>query len=179
MLTFIEKQDIDEQQDPYYLGRIGYFAEAINLIRRIPGVEQFSPSDVLEIGPYRLPIVPGSDAMDNEDHGAEVGYKHDASISPWPIETGRYRLLIALQVWEHLRGRQAKAWLEARRVADWAVVSVPYMWPEPTTKDHAGINLITLRSWTQQEPVLHKLVLSPLTPLYRLVCLYDLGMDGR
>ena len=181
MLTFIQKEDFLalQLQDPYYEGRGGYFAEAIDMVKRIPGVDEFQPSDVLEIGPYRLPIVPGCDVMDNMSHGLPVTHKHDASETPWPIETGRYRLMIALQVWEHLGSKQREAWQEARRVADWAVVSVPYMWPESTGLDHAHIDLLTMDRWTRQKARLHQLILSPLAPLYRLVCLYDLKAEQR
>ncbi len=174
MLEFIRKQDVDALQDPYYLGRLGYINEAINMVRRISDVGDFSPADVLEIGPYRLPIVSGCDVMDNQEHGARLEYKHDASCTPWPIPSGRYRLMVALQVWEHLGGKQREAWQEARRVADWAVVSVPFMWPESTGADHANINMHTMDHWTIQSPVMRQLVLSPLTPLFRLVCLYNL-----
>lgn len=174
MLTFLHQSDIEALGDPYYAGRLTYFQAAARLCRQVPGSIKFTPSDVLEVGPYRLPLVPGCDVLDNADHGIPVTYKHDGSQTPWPISNKRYRLLVALQVWEHFQGRQQAAWREARRVADWVVLSVPYEWPDGTGEGHAHINKSTLRLWTGQFPIISIIVPSTIVPtMSRIVCLYD------
>lgn len=157
MLEFLTRTQIQALADPYYAGRWEYMRVAAGLCRQIPGWGEWQPSDVLEIGPYRLPLVPGCDTLDNCDHGIPIAYRHDARQAPWPIADGRYRLLVSLQVWEHFDGYQPEAFAEARRVADWAVLSVPYLWPA-SHGDHGAISLDTLALWTGLEPECYALV---------------------
>jgi hypothetical protein len=173
-IQFVTKADMDALGDRYYVGRWQYFDDARRLFAQIPGVQNFVPSDVLEIGPYRIPLVKGCDVLDNADHGIPVTYSHDASETPWPIMCNRYRVMVALQVWEHLNGKQIEAWWEARRVADWAVVSVPHLWPVSHGEDHANISLDTMTRWTGQVPVESIISPTPGSPLTRLVCIYNL-----
>ena len=177
-IRFVTQAEMKALGDRYYVGRWTYFADAIRLAQQVPGIEQFTPADVLEIGPYRLPIVPGCDVLDNMDHGIPLAYKYDARQTPWPIMCGRYRLVIALQVMEHFDGKQPEAWQEIRRIADWAVVSVPHLWPISHGEDHANISLDTLTRWTGQIPVESIISPTPGSPLTRLVCLYNLKDDA-
>lgn len=175
MLSFASQAQMAGLNDRYYAGRWDYYEAAAGFCRLIPHWTSSPASDVLEIGPYRLPLVVGCDTLDNQDHGLKLTYEHDATKTPWPIASRRYRLLVGLQVWEHLDGRQRAAWREARRVADWAVLSLPYLWPPGAgDADHVGISLDTIRGWTEQDPDLFKIVASSISPHARIVCLYDL-----
>jgi len=176
-MRFVSQQDMTALGDPRYRDRWGYFREAIHLAKSIP--TELHPSDVLEIGPYKLPLVPGCHTMDNRDHRLQRTYAHDATHTPWPIRTGQYKLVVALQVFEHLAGRQHAAWQEVVRVARWAIVSVPYEWPDTVRRtDHVGITSETLAEWFGRQPVDSVEVPSTTAPAYsRLVCLYDLGGD--
>jgi len=175
-VKFTTAAEMEALHDPYYTGRWEYYLSAINYCELLPGGESFAPQDVLEIGPYTLPLVPGCDTMDYMDHGVPVTYRHDASNTPWPVER-KYRLIVALQVWEHLGDKQRYAWAEVARLADWAILSVPFKWPSP--QDHAGIDWDKVYEWTRREPLFTTLVRSSIAPLDRLVSLYDLrGLDG-
>lgn len=174
MLDFVTRKDLAESP-PYYRGRWPYFAEAVRMISMISGCEDFEAENVLEVGPFKLPLVRGCHTMDNQDHGIPRTYKHDAGNTPWPISNCSYDLVIALQVFEHFEGRQREAWQEVRRIADWAVISLPHLWPEGTGKGHAGISLDTIVDWTGQQPVTSTIVPAPGTILTRIVCLFDLN----
>ncbi|MFH1256293.1 MAG: hypothetical protein V1494_03280 [Candidatus Diapherotrites archaeon] len=56
-ITFSEFKKL-EIQDSYYKGRWPYFKEVIKIILAE------NPKEVLELGPYKRPIVKGSDIMD-------------------------------------------------------------------------------------------------------------------
>jgi hypothetical protein len=173
MLQFVTSKEVATAA-PYYRGRWPYFAEAMTMIRSIPGASDFDAENVLEIGPFQLPIVHGCHTMDNQDHGIPRTYKHDGGNTPWPISNCAYDLVIALQVFEHFNGRQREAWGEIRRIADWAVVSLPHMWPKGRDLDHEGISLETIIGWTGQQPVQVSIVPTPGSTLTRIVCLFDL-----
>src|SRR5215207_4064647 len=105
-----------ERQYPYLRSRWVYYSEVIALLK----VLEFEPESCLEIGAYRLPLCRGSDTLDNKPYLPNLTYLHDARQTPWPINRS-YDLAIALQVWEHLDGRQEKAFGELRRVASQAI----------------------------------------------------------
>ena len=123
----------------YYEGRWTYFSEVIDIIK-----DQDDVNKVLEIGPSFLPVVkdcdimikPGADAWGRPAIKAPNEYIHDATIVPWPIKEKEYDVFIALQVWEHLEGKQKEAFNEVMRVSKMAVLSFPYMWDCP--KDNAN-----------------------------------------
>jgi hypothetical protein len=53
---------------------------------------------------------------------------HDATDFPWPFPDKAFDLFIALQVFEHLKDRQQEAFLEVRRIARHAILSLPIDW---------------------------------------------------
>lgn len=101
---------------------------------------------VLELGPATTPIVPGADTMDRRSYGIPLTYEWNATIAPWPIADKQYDIFIALQVFEHLKGKQSRAWGEVCRIANRAIISVPWEWPGDGS--HSGIDNKTIRSWT-------------------------------
>lgn len=170
----LEQADLDHLDQRYYKGRWPYLAEAVRQLRAIPGIEEASPHDVLELGPYQSPIVPGCHIMDNMFHGPLLTHIHDANHIPWPVQDKRYLAFVGLQVLEHLEDKRA-VWEEIRRVANWAVVSLPLRWP-PRTGDHAGINRRLIHQWTRQRPADVKVIPMPGRPdLPRIVMTYNLS----
>ncbi len=135
--------------DPYYAGRWVYFQEVITLVGTL------KPGSVLELGPYKLPIVKGSDTMDKIDADPVLNYKdmpkltyrHDANCFPWPAADKSYDLLMALQVWEHLINTQEDAFREVMRISRAAILSFPYMWPQ-SQGHHANIGEEKIAEWT-------------------------------
>lgn len=123
----------------YYEGRWAYFSKVIEFIQQNDGIK-----NVLELGPAFQTIVKNCDIMvkpeidvwGRPDKHVAKTYEHDATITPWPIADKQYDLFIALQVWEHLAGRQREAFSEVMRISGMAVLSFPYMWDCP--KDNAN-----------------------------------------
>jgi len=91
MIDFADKADF--VVDPgYYRGRWGYFSAAADFMRSIPGVQSWVPSDVLEVGAYKVPLVVDCDTLDVRTWIEEPTYQHDAgcrSGSTWPAGNGR------------------------------------------------------------------------------------------
>ncbi len=145
-LTYIEWKAASERK-AYYEGRWDYLKEAIGIIQRE------RPRHVLELGPGGLPLVKGSDTMDRGWFFPTLTYRHDATVCPWPVGDKQYDLFVALQVWEHLDGRQREAFSEVMRVARAAVLSFPYKWSR-SGDFHDGIDESVIAEWTlHTEPV--------------------------
>lgn len=122
----------------YYDGRWAYL-EKVGQI-----VTESKPQSVLELGPSFLTIVKDCDIMylpDIDTWGIpEIingkSYAHDARMIPWPIDDKYYDMFIALQVFEHLDGKQKQAFQEAKRIAKSIVLSLPYKWKCPKDNTH-------------------------------------------
>lgn len=148
----------------YYANRWPYFKQAGEIVTVLNLCGK-----VIEIGPYKFPLVHDSHTMDvsNEYHPS---YLHDASKFPWPIADKAYELLVALQVWEHLRpGSQEAAFREACRVARWLLMSFPLDWHCPQDAVHHGITEAVIADWTCEHERLSWLVGG------RLLCLFHPG----
>lgn len=135
---------------PYYQGRWGYtsraLAQAAELIRR-RGLRT-----ALEMGAPVRSVIVGADVMDVTARpvlDADVSIVvHDATISPWPVSDKAYDLFVALQVFEHLKDRQAEAFLEVRRVARHAILSLPIDWVMDDPRNcHHQISHERVLSW--------------------------------
>lgn len=173
MIETLQESDLYTLDRRYYRGRWPYYAEAIRQLHGITGIH--AADQVIELGPYLSPIVRGCHIMDCVRHGPEATYLHDADCHPWPVANKRYRAFVGLQVLEHLADKRA-AWEEIRRVAAWAIISLPFKWPL-RTKSHASIARRTIYDWTGQIPVTSKIVQTPGRPdLPRIVNTYRL--DG-
>ena len=154
-------------ENPYWAPRWEYMRQARLMAESVPA------EAVLEIGTAGIQLCPGSTTMDVRDDG-QTDYVHDAGEVPWCFEDDQFDLVIMLQVLEHLKGRQRPAWQEIRRVAKWAVVSVPYRWPKGSDPDHEDITKARMREWTGQRPK-RQIVVGGQKHRRRLVQLYDLG----
>lgn len=151
MLKFIAEPDL--QIAGYYQGRWNYMASAIGMVQDLAGDAE--AAQVLELGPYLLPLVKGCHTMDIRPE-ANPTFLHDARRQPWPIKHGTYRVFIALQVLEHLGppegDAQVDAFAEIRRVCRGPVViSVPYRWPA-SQGWHAGIDEAVIERWAGRAP---------------------------
>jgi len=137
-----------EKEDRYFRGRWSYFSVVVDLVQKI------KPKSVLELGPYKLPLVKGADTMDIRKHIENLTYLHDANKIPWPIADNKYDLFIACQVWEHLDNKQKEAFKEVMRISRRAILSFPYKWrykngPKTASqKRHANIDDAKIAEWT-------------------------------
>lgn len=144
-LVPITQADYEEaaRQDAYYAGRWSYYKAVADMVGNLMPLES-----ILEIGANRLPIVRGCDTMDNRAVLPDLTYLHDASHTPWPMTAKKYDLLIALQVWEHLQGRQQEAFREVMRVSRAAILSFPFRWFCPDDANHHAIDEKKITWWT-------------------------------
>lgn len=117
--------------------------------------------DSLELGPFLLPLVRDSDTID-VNPALQPTYLWDASATPWPIERAkRYDVFVGLQVLEHLAPNQREAFGEIRRVADQAIISLPYMWDLPENPRHHNITDETIERWTHELRPIDKRIVAP------------------
>jgi len=135
---------------PAYQARWAYHAAAI----RVAGTLSLThPGAVLEIGSFGAQIVPGSDTLDLPQGEWSLPdcpptWPHDARLLPWPLEAGRYQLLVALRVWHHLAPVQAQCFREAQRVARHLLI----VCPEQETVG-VGIHQSQWTAWNGGPPV--------------------------
>lgn len=169
-------------RDPKYYGDghglwLSRVAHCANLASIVTG----SADQVLEIGPYLAPLVPGCAIMDKRDWGV-TGHRlilHDASRVPWPCADRHFRLVVATAVWEHLHPDKAHAcheaaWRELERVTDYVVWLVPFRWTRHATEYHNGIDLDTISRWTCGRAPLHAATIGTRPGWQCYAALYDL-----
>lgn len=154
-----------EERHPYYRGRWPYLQAAIGV------AESVRPESVLEVGPGvgGVPLFEGAHTMDVS--GAPT-FTHDATIAPWPFADKQYDLVMALQVWEHLRGRQRRAFREALRVGRHVLLSFPYKW-RVADVEHQGIDMERIRHWTCGARYVQKLLVQTPPLRQRLILLFE------
>jgi len=155
-ITFDDFTALSKPKEEYYAGRWAYFQEVIQMVGEI------DPHSVLELGPALFTVVKNADVMRKPEidiWGAPADvkateYLHDATITPWPVHK-KYDLFIALQVFEHLVGSQAQAFQEVKRIARYAILSLPYKWDCPIDNanypEHHMIAEDTILGWTKGE----------------------------
>jgi hypothetical protein len=130
--------------EPYYKPRRVYLSAAGSVARDL--IDRRGLRTALELGPHLRPLIVGADVMDvvaNDALRAE-GRRivHDATSAPWPIRDKAYDLFVALQVFEHLGTAQPEAFLEVRRIARHAILSLPIDWvmADPANCHHGLTN---------------------------------------
>lgn len=148
--------ELSKPNEEYYIGRWAYFGEVIKM------VEEINPQSVLELGPALFTVVKNSDIMRKPEIDVwgipkniqSTEYLHDATKTPWPIDK-KYDLFIALQVFEHLVDSQVQAFHEVKRLAKYAILSLPYKWDCPRDNanypEHHMIDENTILQWTGGE----------------------------
>lgn len=138
------------KKEPYYKGRWEYYREIINKLWEFDDI-----NSVLEIGPYKLPFVRGCDVLDLrnyvDDFPIEYGklIQHDCSKIPLPIADKSYDLVIACQTIEHMgiHGEQVQVFNELERISHKALISLPYLWHRPQSRDHHMIDKKMIDFW--------------------------------
>jgi len=140
------------KEDKYYEGRWEYVEDIIMELSK------FNDSyKILEMGPYKLPIVEGEDVIDVKDfsefYPIQINkfIKHDCSNVPYPIKDKEYDLVIACQVLEHLGiyGQQMRIFDELERICKKAIISLPYKWFIPNMRDHHMIDENVISHWAK------------------------------
>jgi hypothetical protein len=106
----------------------------------------------LELGPHLQSLIVGGDIMALSENPAleATGRRiiHDATSVPWPVADKEYGLFMALQVFEHLGSSQPQVFLEVRRVARNAIISLPIDWEmEDPTNCHHQLSHERALSW--------------------------------
>ena len=135
---------------PYYNGRWGYMSAALAQASKL--IRRDRLKTALELGAPVRPIIVGADVMDIKarpelDPTIPITI-HDATEAPWPVGDKAYDLFLALQVFEHLRDRQPEAFLEVRRVARHAIISLPIDWEMDDPRNcHHHISNERVLSW--------------------------------
>ena len=160
-MKFITKKAIDNLNDEYYEGRYDYFKEVIDQIKLMDNI-----NTTLEIGPYKSPLVEGGDVIDIKDNDLKsypikIGkfYKHDCSVTPYPLKDKQYDLVIACQVLEHLGTNQKEIFKELSRISKKAIITLPYKWNVPCNKHHM-IDENVIDYWAQGlKPTFEKIFL--------------------
>ncbi len=84
-----------------------------------------NPKSTLELGASVQPIVLDGDTITNNKIEKPT-YLWNAIDIPWPIKKKQYDVVIALQVWEHLKGKQIKVFKEVTRISNIAILSFSY-----------------------------------------------------
>lgn len=135
---------------PYYKNRWGYMSAALGQATALIG--RHGLRTALELGAPVLPIIVGADVMDKKarpelDPSVSIRV-FDATQVPWPVDDKAYGLFMALQVFEHLTDRQREAFLEVRRIARHAIISLPIDWEMPDPRNcHHRISNERVLSW--------------------------------
>ena len=135
---------------PYYKNRWGYMSAALKQASSLIG--RHGLRTALELGAPVLPIIVGADVMDKKarpelDPSVSIRV-FDATQVPWPVDDKAYDLFMALQVFEHLTDRQREAFLEVRRIARHAIVSLPIDWEMADPRNcHHRISNERVLSW--------------------------------
>jgi hypothetical protein len=128
------------EANPYYQRRWGYTSHA--LLEAVRLIARDRLTSALELGAPVRPVIVGAHVMDYRPRDEfETGPPltiHDATVVPWPFADKAFDLFVALQVFEHLGDRQREAFLEVRRIARHAIVSLPIDWimDDPTDSHH-------------------------------------------
>jgi len=129
--------------------RWAYTSQVIDKIKTIPR----SINSVLEVGCASMPLCKTSTVMDLRKSFLSTlrnpWVRHDATDTPWPFEDKQFDLFVALQVWEHLGGKQEQAFSEVMRISKGAILSFPYLWRmEDESNCHHMVTKKMIKKWT-------------------------------
>ena len=171
---FLTKEDVEKltEKDSYYETRWTYYNEIIEIVEKLGNI-----GNVLELGPYKSPLTENTDVMDITDEyindyplNINSFYKHDCSLTPYPIEYKKYDLVIACQVIEHLGiyGQQKNIFNELERISKRAIISLPYKWYAPDMRDHHMIDEKMIDYWANNRKYIFEMVVSS-----RIIRIYE------
>lgn len=193
-MKFLEEHEYrelasEEYYNPNAADRWPYLSLCIDVIKS-NGWEK-----VLEIGPYNTPLAKACDVMDIDANRLPTdsiwhpkpetrSIIHDASVTPWPIATKAYDVVVGLQVWEHLEGGQKRAFHECHRVAKYALLSFPFEWKCRNAKHcrnvHCEVDDSVIKYWTAGWPVKESWIIQEEAGLFhkRRINLYEFGGEA-
>ncbi len=129
-LTFEKFKEIAEANPgPHWNGyrsRWKYYRRAVQVARSL-NID--SPDSVLEMGTMGANVVLNSITIDYDKNwhfdGKNPDFIHDARDLPWPIPNKKFKLFIALRVFQHLTPVQKQCFDEARRIAENIIIVTP------------------------------------------------------
>lgn len=109
-------------------------------------LNMLQPYNSLELGSGGNPmVIEGGDTI-SKNIIEKPNYLLNAADIPWPFKDKQYDVFIALQVWEHLKGKQNVIFQEVARISNWAILSFPYKWPGNSF--HSKINKVKIAEWS-------------------------------
>lgn len=137
-------------REPYYKSRGVYLTAAAETARELIARRRLRTA--LELGPHAHPLIVGADAVELQPTATLAPWAKriiwHARETPWPFGDKAYDLFVALQVFEHLYGRQPEAFLEVRRIARNAILSLPIEWEMADPRNiHHMISDDQVRAW--------------------------------
>ena len=131
-------KSINPAYDHWTDGRWAYHSLASALAQLI------NPSSVLELGTMGVKVCDFSDEMDFPIADfwpiGSPKYLHNAKICPWPINNKSYDLFIALRVFHHLNPFQRECFLEAKRIANSIIITLPIDYSHTNASKILNIN---------------------------------------
>lgn len=161
----LTKEIFDEKlsDDPYYEDKWEYLDGVIKQIIK------FDESEfVLELAPYKSPLVRLEDVMDNNSdcvnqypYSTEGFIHHDYSKVPYPIEDKEYDLVIACQILENcgMDGEQKMVFDELERISKRAIITLPYKWFNPQNRENHMLDENVFDYWAgNRKPVFEQIV---------------------
>ncbi len=104
-----------------------------------------NPKSSLELGATVQSLVIDGDRM-GKNRIEKPDHLWNVFDIPWPIRDKQYDIFIALQVWEHLKGKQVEVFKEVPRTSNWAILSFPYKWQGNSS--HSKITKKKIKKWT-------------------------------
>lgn len=142
-MRWLTKKKLSMNPHPYWrraLSRFKYIKIAINVLK------QYKPTSILEIGPGpNVRIADGATTVDI-DPANNPDIVKDITQIPWNL--GVYDCVVALQVFEHLKGKQKTVFKEAYNTArKCLIISIPYKWTKGY-EGHIGLDDTTMLSWS-------------------------------
>jgi len=133
-----------------YKDRWVYMQEVISELKLI------NPKSSVEIGTMGISLIETSDCIDYEianvdKDGSGKKIIFDARKTPYPIDNKQYDVFIALQVLEHLSPNQSNVFSEIKRISNYAIITLPYLWNCPEDIEHHNIGMEKICQWTNFE----------------------------
>lgn len=158
--TFANFQEV-VAKNKYYRKRWGYLSKVIEIASLL------NPTTALEIGAYQFPVFLDADTIDIKPANNPT-FIQDITKVPWDKQIGTYDLIIALQIFEHLKGKQSVAFIETlKHTNKFILLSIPYKWENSIDPGHVGLDESTLLEWTRIQPIKSFVIDQRLINLYQ------------
>jgi len=117
-------------------------------------IENINPRTMIEIGTNAIALSDFSDSINLKSVNVDTNninnknYLFDAKNTPWPINDKEYDLFVAMQVLEHLEPKQKEVFDEIKRISNYCILTLPYLWNVPNDKLHHNISDEVIKNWT-------------------------------